>query len=108
MIAMILIVGCTSRTIIIPKNASSELIKEFNQKINSREDAKNLLQNWLYDETDFDPENNKIEYVDEYPDYYNLRLTTTIKIKGRVSGVIGYRDYKVSRDGKLYGYYYSK
>lgn len=102
---IILIVGC-SRS--IDTQSSPQLIKEFNKNIDSKQEAINLLQNWLDTETDFNSNNNKIENVDEYSKYYNLRLTTSIKINGIESGIIGYRDYRISKDGKLYGYYYSK
>ena len=106
-LGMVLISGCVYQNADI-SSGIPELIRDFNQNVNSKGDAINLLQNWLNDETDFDSKTNKIGGVDDYSDYYILRLTTATRIEGRERGVLGYRDYKISRDGKLYGYYYSK
>ncbi|MBI4547621.1 MAG: DUF1579 family protein [Ignavibacteriae bacterium] len=89
-------------------NAIPVFIKEFHREVKVSYEAKKLLMNWLSEETDFNPQNNKVEAIDEYPTHFNLRLTTSIRIEGRTSGVLGYSIYKISKDGKLYGYCFSK
>jgi len=108
LLGILLIAGCTNRNIVIPSSGSPQLIKDLNVQVTSVEVAKETLSNWLKSETNFDNTSNKIEFVDEYNDYFNIRLTTAITINGRDSGVMGYRDYKLNKDGKLFGYYYSK
>ncbi len=108
LLGILLIAGCTNRDIIIPSSGSPQLIKDLGIQVTSVEVAKETLSNWLKSETNFDSTSNKIELVDEYTDYFNLRLTTSITINGRESGIMGYRDYKLKKDGTLFGYYYSK
>ena len=103
-----LLSGCTTKTINIPQNSTTELVHEYSIKIESEEAARTLFRLWLNSNTDFNAVDNKIESVDKYPGYYVLRLTTTVSISGRESGVLGYRDYKLTSDGKIHGYYYSK
>lgn len=109
LLVIFLLFGCmNTKTINIPVNSSTELIKDYGQTLNNADDAKQLFQLWLNYNTDFNPVSNKIEAVDTYSDYYTARLTSAINITGRETGVLGYRDYKFTKDGKLYGYYYSK
>jgi hypothetical protein len=103
-----LLYGCTPKTINIPQNSTTELLHEYSTQINSEDSAKTLFQLWLNSDTDFNAVSNKIESVDQYSGYYVLQLTTAVNISGRESGVLGYRDYKLTSDGKIYGYYYSK
>ena len=105
---ILIITGCTQRNIIIPDSGSAQLIADLGVQVTSVEAAKETLSNWLKSETNFDSNSNKIEFVDEYADYFNIRLTTSITINGRDSGIMGYQDYKLDKDGKLFGYYYSK
>jgi len=108
LLGILLIAGCTNRDIVIPDSGSPQLITTLNVQVDSVEDAKETLSNWLNSETNFGSNSNKIEFVDEYDDYFNLRLTTAITINDRESGIIGYRDYKLNKDGTLFGYHYSK
>jgi len=105
---ILLLYGCTPKTINIPPNSTTELVHEYSTKIQSADAAKTLFQLWLNSNTDFNAVDNKIESVDTYPGYYVLQLTTAVSISGRESGVLGYRDYKITSDGKIYGYYYPK
>jgi len=99
-----LLSGCTPKTINIPKNSTTELVHEYSTKIESEDAARTLFRLWLNSNTDFNAVDNKIESVDSYPGYYILQLTTAVKISGRESGVLGYKDYKLTSDGKIYGY----
>ena len=101
---VLFIAGCNPRV----DSGSPQLIKEFGQNIASKEDAAYLLNEWLNAETDFNSQNNKIESVDNAGGSYILKLSTAARINGITKGVMGYRDYKISPDGKLFGYYYSK
>jgi len=105
---ILLITGCARHNIIIPNNGSPQLITDLNILVNSPEGAEETLSQWLMSETNFNSTSNKIELVDEYDKYFNLRLTTSIIINGRESGIMGFRDYKLDKDGKLFGYYYYK
>lgn len=105
---ILIITGCTQRNIVIPDTGSTQLIRDLGVQVTSVEVAKKTLSDWLKSETNFNSNSNKIEFVDEYTNYFNLRLTTSITINGRDSGIMGYRDYKLDKDGKLFGYYYSK
>ncbi len=105
---VLIITGCTQRNIVIPDNGSPQLIMDLGSSITSVEVAKEKLSNWLKSETNFDTNSNKIEFIDEYTGYFNIRLTTSIIINDRDSGIRGYRDYRLDKDGKLFGYYYSK
>jgi hypothetical protein len=83
-------------------------ITDFNQEINTKEKAKEIIFEWLENETNFDFTDNGIDNINRHKDYYEIRLKTSININGRESGVIGYRDYVMTIDGKLKGCYYSK
>jgi hypothetical protein len=80
-----------------------ELISGLGREIGSREDAVTHFTRWLEDSTDFDPAKNKIELIEEGQDHYSLSLTTAITIKGRTHGALGYSEYRLTRDGRLYG-----
>lgn len=101
---VLFVVGCGSQT----NSGSLQLIKDFGLDVVSKEDATYLLNKWLSAETNFNPQDNKIESIDKIDDSYILKLSTAVKINGIATGIVGYRDYKISSDGKLFGYYYSK
>lgn len=88
--------------------AGSETITRFSEKISSKEDALKYFSEWLKTETNFTEKDNGIDSIEKYRDYFEIRLKTSIIINGRKDGYMGYRDYVITEDGYLKGYYYSK
>lgn len=87
---------------------SSETITKLCGEISSKEDALKYFNEWLTTETNFTDKDNGIDSIEKYRDYYEIRLKTSIIINGRTAGYMGYRDYVITKNGYLKGYYYSK
>jgi hypothetical protein len=87
---------------------SFEIINKLCGEISSKEDAIKYFNEWLTTETNFTDKDNGIDCIEKYRDYYEIRLKTSIIINGRKEGYMGYRDYVITKDGYLKGYYYSK
>lgn len=88
--------------------AGFETITTLSEKIESKEEALKYFNEWLTEKTNFSDKDNGIDSIEKYKDYYEIKLKTSIIINGRTSGYMGYRDYVVTKDGYLKGYYYSK
>lgn len=88
--------------------AGSETITKLSEKISSKEDALKYFSEWLTIETNFTEKDNGIDSIEKYRDYFEIKLKTSIIINGRTDGYRGYRDYVITKDGYLKGYYYSK
>lgn len=83
-------------------------ITEFEVEVDSEEQAFDVIEMWLMNNTDFTRENNEIVTVEQLNDYFEIRLEKAVTIHGRVDGIMGYRDYVITRDGELKGYYMLK
>lgn len=91
----------------LPSNNVPMFITDFKQPIANKEKAKEFLNTWIHGEyTTKEIESSKIEKIDEYSDYFILQLTEALRPPKDTH--IGFRDYKLTKDGKLYGFYYPK
>jgi hypothetical protein len=91
--------------------AGYESIIRLSEKINSKNEALEYFSEWLTKETNFNNKDNGIESINKYRGYYEIKLKISIIINSRPAAgyaYLGYRDYVVTKDGYLKGYYYSK
>ena len=84
------------------------VITNFDIEVNSKKEALSIFKEWLVDNTDYTNENNNIVSIEEYRDYYEIRLEIAANINGRFDGVMGYKYYVITKNGDLQGYYMSK
>ena len=88
-----------------------ENIIRLSEKINSKDEALKYFNEWLTKETNFNNKDNGIDSIKKYRSYYEIKLKTSIVINSRPAvgyAYLGYRDYVLTKDGYLKGYYYSK
>ncbi len=90
------------------KMAVCDDVANFNVEINSTKEALSIFNEWLINNSDYNNDNNGITSIERYRGNYEISLETSIIINGRTTGVMGYRDYVVTKDGNLKGYYISK
>jgi hypothetical protein len=93
---------------IVSPTATYQLVSFKDQPFISSDDAIYYFTRWLEDSTDYDMHSNKLENFEKCEGYFDFEITTAIKINSRRDGVLGYSRYRLTRDGSLYGLYYSK
>lgn len=95
----------------ISQVAGYENIIRLSERINSKDEALKYFNEWLIKDTNFNNKDNGIDSIKKYRGYYEIKLKTSIIINSRPAAgyaYLGYRDYVVTKDGYLKGYYYSK
>lgn len=73
-----------------------------------REAATAAFKDWLDEHTNYTGTANTIERFEELSERYEIELSISLTIDGRTEGYIGFKDYILTKDGKLFGVAYSK